>query len=63
MKVLNVQTKEVDTRTLEAKDSPMIHAQAKRVVDRATVLPVFLFADSIVRHLFGKLDSDETDEN
>jgi len=57
VRVLNINTHKVETVTLEAKESPMIHAQAKRVVDREMVLPVFLFADMIVRHLFAKIDT------
>jgi len=58
VRVINVQTHEMKTVTLEAKDNPMIRAQAKRVVDREMVLPVLLFADGIVRHLFTKLEKD-----
>jgi hypothetical protein len=55
VRILNIVTHEVETVTLEAKDSPMIHAQAKRVFDTEMVLPVLLFADTVIRHLFHKL--------
>ena len=57
--------KRVDTNTgdikemdIDAKDNPMIQAQSKPFMDEYHVLPVFHFADEIVKYLLPKISMD-----
>lgn len=56
VKVVNIKTQEVKTQDLDAKDNPMIHAQAKRHVDKVSVVFVFAFSDNVVKHLLGQIE-------
>ena len=58
VKRLDVKTGEVEEIDIEAKDSPMIQAQAKPVLDEYHVLPAFHFADEIVKYLLPKINKD-----
>lgn len=52
---LDVNTGKVEEIDIEAKDSPMIQAQAKPIMDEHNVLPVFHFADEVVKYLLPKI--------
>ena len=58
VKRLDVKTGEVEEIDIEAKDSPMIQAQAKPFMDEYHVLPVFYFADEVVKYLLPKINKD-----
>lgn len=60
--VVAKKVKQVDTATgeikeldLEAKDNPMIQAQAKPFMDEHHVMAVFHFADEVVKYLLPKI--------
>lgn len=53
---LDVITGKVEELKIFAKDSPMIQAQAKPLVDEDNVLPVFHFADEVVKYLLLKIE-------
>lgn len=55
VKRLDVKTGEVQEIDIEAQDSPMIQAQVKPLVDEYHVLPVFHFADEVVKYLLPKI--------
>jgi len=55
---LDVATGEVKEITIFAKDSPVIQAQAKPLVDQHNVLPVFHFADEVVKYLLPKINKN-----
>jgi hypothetical protein len=57
--ILNTKTGEIETRHMEAKDSPVIQAQIKPYVDSASVFEVFGFADSVVKYLWNKINIPE----
>ena len=52
---LNVSTGKVEEIDIEAENSPIIQAQAKPFMDEHHVLPVFHFADEVVKYLLTKL--------
>ncbi len=54
---LNIETGEVETSHVEAKDNPVIQAQIKPYVDAASVFEVFTFADSVVKDLWSKINT------
>lgn len=56
---INIETNEVETRHVKAKDSPVIQAQMKPQVDAASVLEVFVFVDSVVKYLWNKIKPEE----
>ena len=67
MPILNTKTKEVEIRDVAAKDNPIVQAQVKPFADADNVFEVFLYTDSVVRYLWGKInhlqklnDSDES---
>lgn len=55
IKRLDVNTGEMKELDIEAQDSPMIQAQAKPFMDEHHVLPVFYFADEVVKSLLPKI--------
>ncbi len=55
---LDLNTGEVKEMTILAKDSPVIQAQAKPFVDEYNVMPVFNFADEVVKYLLPKIDKN-----
>jgi len=55
VKQLDTKTGEVKDIDIFAKDSPMIQAQAKPIVDEHYVLRVFYFADEVVKYLLPKI--------
>jgi hypothetical protein len=52
---ISLKTLAVEQVDIEAKDDPIIQAQAKPLVDAQSVMNVFEFADSVVKALFEKL--------
>lgn len=56
VKVISVKTLKQETKDIEAKDNPMIHAQAKRYVDKMLVYHIFTFADQTVKFLLSDLE-------
>lgn len=52
---LDVHTGKVEEVDIEAKDSPMIQTQAKPFMDEHNVLPVFNFADEVVKYILPKI--------
>jgi hypothetical protein len=54
VKQLNVNTGIVEEVDIEAENSPMIQTQAKPFMDEHHVLPVFHFADEVVKYLLPK---------
>jgi len=55
VKLLDIKTREAKEIDISAKDSPMIQAQAKPIVDKHYVMSVFYFADEIVKYLIPKI--------
>ena len=55
VKRLDIKTGEVKEIDIPAKDSPMIQAQAKPIVDEHYVLSVFYFADEVVKYLLPQI--------
>ncbi len=55
VKQLDINTGEVKEMDIAAKDSPMIQTQVKPIMDGNNVLPVFNFADEIVKYLLPKI--------
>ena len=55
VKRLDLNTGEVKKIDIEAQDSSTIQAQAKPVMDEHHVLPVFYFADEIVKYFLHKI--------
>lgn len=58
VKRVDVKTGAVEEIDIEAKDSPMIQAQAKPVLDEYYVLPAFCFADEVVKYILPKINKD-----
>lgn len=56
VKVISVKTLKQEIKDIEAKDNPMIHAQAKRYVDKMLVYHIFTFADQTVKFLLSDLE-------
>lgn len=54
VKQVDVNTGEVVELDIAAKDSPMIQAQAKPIMDEYNVLAVFHFADEVVKYFLGE---------
>ncbi len=54
----DINTGDVKEMDVDAKDSPMIQAQSKPFMDEHHVLPVFHFADEIVKYLLPKIIKD-----
>ena len=52
---LDLNTGEIKEIDIEAQDSPTIQAQAKPVMDEHHVLPVFYFADEMVKYFLPKI--------
>jgi len=52
---LDLKTREVQEINIAAKESPMIQAQAKPIMDEYCALPVFHFADEVVRYLLPQI--------
>ena len=52
---LNVNTGQVEEVDIEAENSPMIQTQAKPFMDEHHVLPVFHFADEVVKYLLPQI--------
>lgn len=52
---LDLKTRGVQEINISAKDSPMIQAQAKPIMDEYCVLAVFHFADEVVRYLLPQI--------
>ena len=55
---VDVSTGNVEEVDIEAENSPMIQTQAKPFMDEYHVLPVFHFADEIVKYLLPKIKQD-----
>ena len=55
VKEVDVNTGEVREIDIEAENSPMIQAQAKPLMGEHHVLPVFHFADEVVKYLLPKI--------
>lgn len=55
VKRLDIKTGEINEIDIPAKDSPMIQAQAKPIVDEHYVMSVFYFADEVVKYLIPKI--------
>lgn len=55
VKQLDFNTGEVKEMDIAAKDSPMIQTQVKPIMDGNNVLPVFNFADEVVKYLLPKI--------
>lgn len=55
VKRANLSTGEIEEIDIEAKDSPMIQAQAKPFMDEHLVMDVFKFADEVVKYVFAKI--------
>jgi len=55
---LDVNTGKVEEIDIEAKNSPIIQTQAKPFMDEHHVLPVFHFADEVVKYLLPKIEED-----
>jgi hypothetical protein len=56
VRIVNTKTGETERRAIDAKDDPVIQAQAKPIADRDNVLDVFIFADSVVKVLWIRLN-------
>lgn len=57
VKILKLDTGEIEEKDIPALDSPVIQTQAKPFIDRTLVLEVFHFADKVVRHLLNQVDA------
>lgn len=57
VKQVNVATGEIIEVDLEAKDHPMIQARVKPWIDDQNLMPVFNFADEVVKYLLGQKES------
>ena len=55
---LNVNTGKVWEIDIEAESSPMVQTQAKPFMDEHHVLPVFHFADEVVKYLLPKIEEN-----
>ena len=55
VKRLNVKTGQVEEVDIEAENSPMIQTQAKPFMDEHHAIPVFHFADEVVKYLLQKI--------
>ena len=55
VKMMNLETGEVEEKDIAARDDPVIQAQAKPYVDAQFVDRVFVFADATVKLLFGRI--------
>jgi len=55
VKRLDIKAREIKEIDIFAKDSPMIQAQAKPIVDEHYVLSVFYFADEVMKYLLPKI--------
>jgi len=55
VKKVNTETGAIEELDMPAKDYPMIQAQVKPFVDEYHVLPVFHFADEVVKYLLPKI--------
>ena len=55
VKRLDIKTGEVKEIDIPAKESPMIQAQVKPIVDEHYVLSVFYFADEVVKYLLPQI--------
>lgn len=55
VKQVNVETGEIREMDIKAKDSPMIQAYVKPIVDKHNVMQVFAFADEVVKYLLPKI--------
>jgi hypothetical protein len=62
LRIVNTNTGEVEKRTVAAKDDPVLQAQVKPRVDADNVLDVFIFADSVVKAMWVKLNQFETNQ-
>ena len=58
VKRVDINTGDIKERDIDAKDNPVIQAQAKPFMDEHHVLPVFHFADEIVKYLLPKISED-----
>jgi hypothetical protein len=58
VKRLDIKTGEVKEIDIPAKESPMIWAQVKPIVDKKYVLSVFYFADEVVKYLVRQIKND-----
>jgi len=56
VKKIDLSTGKIEEVDIQAKESPMIQAQAKPWVDKQKVLHVFNFADAVVKYLISKLN-------
>lgn len=56
VKILNINTDEIDEKDIKAVDSPMIQAQAKPFVDRENVFRVFSYTNKIVKYLISQIN-------
>jgi hypothetical protein len=55
VKAVNTETGAIEELDMPAKDHPMIQAQVKPLVDEYHVLPVFYFADEVVKYLLPRI--------
>ena len=55
VKVVDTESGAIEEQNLPAKDNPMIQAQVKPFVDDYHVIPVFYFADEVVKYLLTKI--------
>ncbi len=55
LKVLDTKTKTVETRSVAAKDDPVLQALVKPIADADHVLEVIVYADSIVKYLWSQI--------
>jgi hypothetical protein len=60
VKRLDLKTGEVQEIDIAAKDSPMIQAQAKPIMDEYHALAVFHFADEVVKYLLPQIKNCHT---
>ena len=58
VKRVDINTGYIKEMDVDAKDNPMIQAQSKPFMDEHHVLPVFHFADEIVKYLLPKISKD-----
>ena len=58
VKRVDIDTGDIKVMDIDAKDSPMIQAQSKPSMDEYHVLPVFHFADEIVKYLLPKISKE-----
>ena len=56
VRVVKLDTGDVEEKTVAAKDNPIIQAQAKPLVDQKQILNIFGFADAVTRALLAAVE-------